>query len=370
MRMILQGQCHGLKADNALLTVQRSAKLWYANRHFLLLVFFTFLFTQAWPQGAVKYTVTYVAESTTLYKIVDSVDAFNIVEKVQLLPEVKKDSIIKQIYTNNDIKTTIYHLANNQFEDWQTKPFKTVIDKSRIKIYDNTGSLLLNELHSLKYKSINSQLKSLLTSESEDVIPDYVFLTAGMKADFVANGFVQTNLGGGNFKYEKDSVILYFNNSKRLNEMQLYHTDGSLKLSVKRAFALNSYSQVVPSAEVRTRTDARFPNNCVQEMEIVQYPYYNIIMATPGKWDAGDEDGIEFTINPNPASNKITLNVTPIDLDRTIFLYDNTGHKMMELILNATEYELDVDIEQLSDGIYYLQLVNGPSLITTPFIKN
>jgi hypothetical protein len=275
------------------------------------------------------------------------------------------------VYTNNDIKTTIYHLQNNAYEDWQKKPYKTIIDKTRIKVYDNAGALLLNQLHSTKYKSANSSFKSLLTTNSDDIIPDFVFLTASMKTDFTANGFTQTNLGGGTFKYQKDSLTVYFNNSKRLNEYQLYKTDGTLKYAVKQSFTSNSYAQIVPAAEVRTRIDARFPESCVQEMQIIEYPYYKITMAGEGKLES-ESDAVlpEIEIHPNPASDKVTIIIPTVNYNQQLIVYDNVGRVVDEFTANAGEYELNIDVSAYESGIYFVKLVYDETVLTNSFVKN
>ncbi len=369
--MMLQGRYHDLKVGVVQHVVHGPANWWYKKTVVLFISFICLLTFNLRAQGTVKYTVTYVAESKTVYKITDSVEAYSIAEKVKLLPEITRDSVIKQVYTNNDIKTTIFHFENNSYEDWQTKPYKTIIDKTRIKIYNAAGGLILNELHSAKYKSANSQLKSFLTTNSNDIIPDFVYLTATMKTDFTNNGFTQTNLGGGTFKYEKDSLIVYFNNSKRLNEFQLYKTDGTLKYAVKKAFVSNSYAQIVPSAEVRTRVDTRFPGSCVQEMQIIEYPYYKITMAVPGKQgEVAEAESPAIEISPNPATANILINIPPLNDNQVVSVYDNIGRKLNEFNVAPGEYELNIDISQYENGIYYIHLLYNDVVLTNTFVKN
>jgi len=371
MKMILQGRYHDLKAGVVHYFAHGPANWWYKKTVVLLISFICLLTFNLRAQGTVKYTVTYVEASKTVYKITDSVEAYSIAEKVKLLPEITRDSVIKQVYTNNDIKTTIFHLENNSYEDWQTKPYKTIIDKSRIKIYNAAGAIILNELHSTKYKNANSQLKSFLTTKSDDIIPDFVFLTATMKTDFTSNGFTQTNIGGGTFKYQKDSLIIYFNNSKRLNEFQLYKTDGTLKYAVKKAFVLNSYAQIVPSAEVRSRVDTRFPGSCVQEMQIIEYPYFKITMAAPGKIGGeGETDSPAIEVNPNPATANILINIPTAENNQQVVIYDNVGRKVNEFTVAPGEYELNVDISKFESGIYYIQLIYNDVVLTNSFVKN
>ncbi|MBK9454091.1 MAG: T9SS type A sorting domain-containing protein [Bacteroidetes bacterium] len=371
MMMMLQGRYHDLKAGIVQNFVHGPAKKWYNKTICGLLFLLCLQANGVLAQGAVKYTVTYVAETKTVYKITDSAAAYSIAEQVSLLPEFTRDSIIKQVYTNNDVKTTIFHFIDNRYEAWQTKPYKTIIDKSRIKVYDASGALILNELHSVKYKNANSQLKSFLTTNSDDIIPDFVFLTTSMKTDFTSNGFVQTNLGGGTFKYEKDSLVVFFNNSKRLNEFQLYNTAGNLKYSVKKHSQLIHMLKLFPAAEVRIRPDTRFPESCVQEMQIIEYPYYRVIMAVPGK--EGDmEEVIPVTLNiqPNPATENIVIEMPIMDGSKQIIIYDNAGRKIDVFTINENEMEFVVNIKHYENGIYYIQFICNETVRSGSFIKN
>ena len=140
---------------------------------FLLLTFLILQFKISNGQGTVKSSINYVTETKVFYLISDSINAFSITEKVNLLPEITRDSIVRLVYTNNDLKTTIYHQENNLYEAWMTKPVKTIIDKSRIKVYDRFNHLLVNKLHSSMYRSNYNAIKNYLTEHSADIIPEH-----------------------------------------------------------------------------------------------------------------------------------------------------------------------------------------------------
>ncbi len=375
MKMTCRGQFQDPKADAVVYNTLASANKW---KHLFSIVFIVFIWGNAdyvFAQGAVKYSITYVTESKTTYQTNDSLNTFTIEEQLQLMPVTTRDSIIKLVYTNNDIKTTIYHQVNTGFPEWATKPAKTIIDKTRIKVYDDHGALMINQAHSAKFKSKNNQLKSFLTTNSFDIIPDYVYLSPTMKTDFTARGFAMTNLGDGTFRFVKDSVTLYYNNSRRTNELVLKAEDGTTRLGIKRAFQTNVRGVIVPAFEIKTKKADSFAGHCVNEVAYTNYVYYDYTTFAGGKWEDEDESSVddeplELQVSPNPANTIITIQIPIAANTQTLNLYDNTGKMVYQSVIEAGEFEIQIDITHLESGIYYAQLQHSEALITTSFIKN
>ncbi len=375
MKMTCRGQFQDPKADAVVYNTLASANKW---KHLFSIVFIVFIWGNAdyvFAQGAVKYSITYVTESKTTYQTNDSLNTFTIEEQLQLMPVTTRDSIIKLVYTNNDIKTTIYHQVNTGFPEWATKPAKTIIDKTRIKVYDDHGALMINQAHSAKFKSKNNQLKSFLTTNSFDIIPDYVYLSPTMKTDFTARGFEMTNLGDGTFRFVKDSVTLYYNNSRRTNELVLKAEDGTTRLGIKRAFQTNVRGVIVPAFEIKTKKTDSFAGHCVNEVAYTNYLYYDYTTFAGGKWEDEDESSVddeplELQVSPNPANTIITIQIPIAANTQTLNLYDNTGKMVYQSVIEAGEFEIQIDITHLESGIYYAQLQHSEALITTSFIKN
>lgn len=341
---------------------------------FFLLVTFLMLHVKiVHAQGAVKSSINYVKETKVFYLISDSLNAFSITGKVNLLPEYTKDSIVNLVYTNNDLKTTIFHQDNSQYEEWMTKPSKTIIDKSRIKVYDRFGHLIVNKLHSTMYKSNYSTLKNYLTVHSLDVVPDFLQLTTALKQEMLDSGFVYTNLGSGYLKFVKDSMELIFNNSKRSNELIMYHGDGTFNYSVKKGFRLNAAGKIVPSYSIEKTWDARFPENCVQEFKIIEYLSYNITNYGPGKFTEEEDEIIvdnRINIYPNPAHNFIKVMLPEISSGLHVYIFDNTGKQLLENAIMDGVSEFNININAFDRGIYVLKLISESVNYSETFVKN
>ncbi len=340
---------------------------------FLLLIFILLQFKIAEGQGTIKSSINFVKDSKVYYLISDSLSAFSITEKVNLMPEITTDSIVHLVYTNNDLKTTIYHLENYQYEAWMTKPVKTIIDKSRIKVYDRFGNLILNKLHSNMYKSNYSVLKNYLTAHSVDLVPDFIQLTATLKQEMLDSGFIYSNLGSGYLKFVKDSMELIFNNSKRSNEMIMYRSDGSFNYSVKKGFRLNAAGKVVPSYSIEKKWDDRFPVNCVQEYKIVEYPSYTITNYGPGKFAEEEEETViedRISLAPNPAYNYIKIVLPANSSELKLYIFDNTGRQILENSIMNGVTEFNININSFEKGIYIIKLIGVSVNYSESFVKN
>lgn len=373
MKKMCRGQFQDPQAGLHATFALQPAKKWKFPIIVILICCWCCFSATMYAQGAIKYSVTYVTETKTTYQTNDSLHTFPIFEQLQLIPVITRDSIIKLVYTNNDIKTTVFHLQNSSYPEWATRPAKTIIDKTRIKIFDAGGNMILNQVHAAKYKSKNNQLKSLLTTNNTDILPNYIYLSPTMKTDFTARGFAMTNLGEGTFRFVKDSVTLYYNNSRRINEMQMANEDGTIRYGIKRAFRTNARGVVVPSFEIITKQDKRFGDHCVNEVAITDYVYYDYVTYAGGKWDEDAEnDGelIEISIQPNPATNNIVITVPFANIQQPLKIYDNTGNLVFETIIEKHMTEINIDISNLQSGMYYAQLFYPEALITKSFIKN
>ena len=342
---------------------------------FLLLTFLILQFKISNGHGTIKSSINYVTETKVFYLISDSINAFSITEKVNLLPEITRDSIVRLVYTNNDLKTTIYHQENNLYEAWMTKPVKTIIDKSRIKVYDRFNHLLVNELHSSMYRSNYNAIKNYLTEHSADIIPDFIQLTATLKREMLDSGFVYSNVGSGYNKFTRDSMEMIFNNAKRSNELIMYKSDGTFNYSIKKGFRMNAAGKIVPSYTIEKKWDDRFPANCVQEYKIVQYPSYTFTNYGPGKFaEEEDEEAVEdvdrINLSPNPAHNFIKVWLPESASGLKLYVYDNTGRLKLENPIIDGVTEFNVNISSFDRGIYILKLIGDTVNYSETFIKN
>lgn len=77
---------------------------------------------------------------------------------------------------------------------------------------------------------------------------------------------------------------------------------------------------------------------------------------------------IEWTISPNPASERITIQLPEVDEIKSISLYNSVG----QLVQNInTPYGTDVlvPISELKDGLYFVTIKTNTEILTKSFMK-
>ena len=122
-----------------------------------------------------QYELHYVEKQKRIFSELTWTGEPNQLELLRMMPYTVKDSVIKQVTTDNDIKTTIWHLENTQLEEWMDQPSRTVIDNIRTRSYD-AGNNLWDELASYnKYLDSYNQLKDKMTLTGGDIIPIFLY---------------------------------------------------------------------------------------------------------------------------------------------------------------------------------------------------
>ncbi len=327
-----------------------------------------FLFRNPVSAQGTGYTITRVETKTVSYAFPDTLTNYLKKEQVELLPWQTRDSVIISVYANNDIKTTTWHLSDSRFETWMTRPARSVSDKKSLKVYNSGGQLMLNKTHSAEYKSHYTNLKTHLTTTGLDLIPDFVQLTSGLKSSLMSNGFVMTNLGGGTYRFVKDSITLYYNNTRKYNEMLVLNTDGSVQYNVKRDYKVNSFGQTVPAFIEERFPDPRFPDACVQTVERTVYSTYQKVAGAVRE----EEDTIlsgEITIYPNPSADQVTIQLENIHAGAMVTIVDVQGQIVYSTITVANAESILVDITSWLPGIYVCKVSDGDVQISTSFVR-
>ncbi|MFA6824395.1 MAG: T9SS type A sorting domain-containing protein, partial [Bacteroidales bacterium] len=72
---------------------------------------------------------------------------------------------------------------------------------------------------------------------------------------------------------------------------------------------------------------------------------------------------------PNPTSNKTILRVEGLKENANVRIYDITGRLIKSLEINTDQKELEIDVQNLSKGVYSIKIINSSINISTKFIK-
>ena len=71
---------------------------------------------------------------------------------------------------------------------------------------------------------------------------------------------------------------------------------------------------------------------------------------------------------PNPAKDKITINLPHDRTGGKIFIYSVNGQVQLEYKLSSNN--IKIDISQFPQGIYFIKYINESSVVVTKIIKN
>ena len=97
---------------------------------------------------------------------------------------------------------------------------------------------------------------------------------------------------------------------------------------------------------------------------------YGAVTVT-GTASVQEESKFNFRISPNPASNIINLSFDNIvNEDITIEIYDLLGRMNRSVISNIKNGTINLDISDLSRGIYIAKVKSGVSISIKRFIKD
>ena len=97
---------------------------------------------------------------------------------------------------------------------------------------------------------------------------------------------------------------------------------------------------------------------------------YGAVTVT-GTASVQEESKFNFRISPNPASNIINLSFDNIvNEDITIEIYDLLGRMNRSIISNIKNGTINLDISDLSRGIYIAKVKSGVSISIKRFIKD
>jgi hypothetical protein len=76
-----------------------------------------------------------------------------------------------------------------------------------------------------------------------------------------------------------------------------------------------------------------------------------------------------FSVHPNPAQTKITLNGLSTKLGIRSISLSNTEGRILNTFTSTTAKTMDIDISMLSPGIYFLNIAHETALETIKFVK-
>jgi len=183
----------------------------------------------------------------------------------------------------------------------------------------------------------------------------------------------QWELGSKTFYYissnKLDSVVGFTiagTDSTRNSFTYFYYSNGldsslqSILQTSTNQFDLRNKIIVEQKENGKTKRFGIYAKNTSTFIKTATVTYSNIASSI-GEYEINNA----FSLYPNPANSNLQLNVSSNLLAQTITIIDTKGQMVKEIAFSST-----IDISDLSNGIYFVQVKSEKGLSTQKFIKN
>ena len=80
------------------------------------------------------------------------------------------------------------------------------------------------------------------------------------------------------------------------------------------------------------------------------------------------EPALDWSILPNPAVDRITIQLPEVDEINSLTLYNSVGQLIQELNTNGGN-EIIVPISELKEGVYFVSIKTNKEILTKSFVK-
>lgn len=302
-------------------------------------------------------------EFETEYYVIDQKDLDNIAlsDKVKL-KEMKYEREFDQLMNNNEERTTIISqvASSGVYEDWMEKPEIILIDKDGVSLYSFEGKRVNKIDHAPTYLE-------LAEKSSTDLLPTFVIPSreqllkmqnAGMEIEQLENDFIQITFKSKQVIYNPDLLYLERND---LNE------NGEVMHSIKTEFMQLPSGELV-FERVRESTVESLKNNIRAEHVFVRLFSDYKLEDRSKKISVNNEKNLSVISNID--QSKAILKYTPFSNGNSslVTIYNTTGRVVKTIQVENSGIN-EVDINDLSKGVYIIHIQSGGKTVAEKFVK-
>ena len=163
------------------------------------------------------------------------------------------------------------------------------------------------------------------------------------------------------------SVLLYSESKRYVYDFTLSDSSGSFSFENLPYGTYHLHLELAPFSQVSTTAIVLSPENPESNaIEINLLPENKFEMIVPDQNLATEQKLITY---PNPFNDYIELHLPDsFSLKATLFLWDQKGNRVLQLDWNA-DANRKIDLQHLSPGIYFIQLLASDKTYTAKIIK-
>ncbi len=124
-----------------------------------------------------------------------------------------------------------------------------------------------------------------------------------------------------------------------------------------------TFSGLKPSTKYQWRIQSKFSNGTTSG-------YTNSVYFTTLSLREGESTLInQLDVYPNPATDKLSFEFPFAEGDAAITIINTLGQTVLTQVVSNTNNTADLDINQLSEGLYLIVVKNGDSIYSSRFVK-
>ena len=328
-----------------------------------LMVYSASLYSQGIELTDYEQKLSYT-EFETDYYLIDQKDIADVSlrDKVKF-KEIKFEREYEKYLDANDERTTIIkHITSeNIYEDWMIEPEVVRIDKNGVALLTFDGKELNRIEHTPIYLKMVPEVENGLFPRFEVPGPNHLM-------QMKEAGFDVLDLGDGFIQITNQSVQNIFNEDKLYIERNKLNEDGEVMYSLKTEFMqLPSGAYVLQ--KVRESKIETLDNNVRAE---------HVFLRLYSDYQFEDRNAIapvqmqneSFTIHLTNDQSLAILDYTPFSKNpvSSITIYSTTG-RLVKAYSIENSGKNQINISDLSPGVYIIRIQNGNKTIAEKFIK-
>jgi Secretion system C-terminal sorting domain len=279
-------------------------------------------------------------------------------ELLDARPVTTSDFVEKAKFSDGRFRHYTNHLLLATQEQGLGMPTQVVLSNEGVKVY--SAENVMEYEYGLEHVPFIEG-----TSSGDFIDGNYNFEspTPEQVTKWQSYGWLITESNPSTISLKSDENLMTIDLPNHSIIVSLYES-GKL-IETMESFYLVSDGSALPIREVVTTFVTVSNGDCIREVTTMTYSDYEVIKAVDSR--QGRISHSDFTLSPNPASERVHLNLTSIsDEIKQIQVVDMIGKVNMQISTFATN---EIDISQLKAGMYHLVIVTKSGFHTKTFTK-
>lgn len=316
-------------------------------------------------QQDIKFRMTFDEKTIHYTALFNEADLSRLtpMDKSMLQRYSEERSVETQIDTNDDIYTEI-RILNPWAPIGMIPIAKINIDKTGVRLYDQTGSQTLYQQEPPEYNSLLQLAGRFIANGNNFDFPSFSGISS-LATQWESDGYSVQTLSGSKLMVQKDGHTVTWDFINRSTEEKLSES-GILKQSIRRVFGLLPGGESVPVYQENIYYNMFPCGVCYKVVSTTHFSNYTLqrtlmqerggAVSMPKQFTTGDL--IVVKVAPNPVREQFAVRATfPEEGDAIIVLRDLHGRVVWQQDIHGTsDFSQIFNVRAVESGVYILEL--------------